>query len=290
MKQIKQYKTKPKISVNIPTRNNINTIPATLSSLWTQTNRDFEVIVLDSSSDDGTVEYCRNFSRDNPEIKLRIINIPGALLEARIVGAKESKADWVMFLDSDQILNINTVQNIIDRTEVINKKFDMMWLYERSFNNYDWVPRLYDADRIIVQEHYEENVVLPRVWRKSILLKAMESIPTSIFSFCYSHDHLIIFNEFLKYSQNDDEHLCRIGSMNAPAVWHMEPDNLIKIWKKQFNYGKTTRKLIAKQVYLPLINTRHSFRGFYFSTPWLSFKSLVLRIFRGVPYVFGLWF
>ena len=268
----------PKISINCPTRNNIKTIRLVLEAVKNQTFQDFEFILLDSSSADGTIKAVIEFAENVP-FDVRIINIPGALLEARIKGVELSKGDYILFLDSDQILHPNALQWAIDNI----KDYDALWFYERAWNRNKWVPRLYDADRVIVQEYLSEDVVLPRFWRRDLLLQAVRNIPKSIFPFCYSHDHLFIYKEFQLISNR----IGHVGTEKEPAVEHIEPDSLKNIWKKQYVYGITTRQLKEKNVYPELIKTRHSFRKFHWRRPWLSLKVFFLRVFRGVPYIGG---
>ena len=45
----------PKVSINCPTRNNIKTIEFVLDAVKKQTNQDFEFVLLDSSSTDGSL-------------------------------------------------------------------------------------------------------------------------------------------------------------------------------------------------------------------------------------------
>ena len=45
---------KPTISVTIPTRNEEKSLPISLESVFNQKGVDFEVIVIDSNSTDGT--------------------------------------------------------------------------------------------------------------------------------------------------------------------------------------------------------------------------------------------
>jgi len=271
----------PKVSINCPTRNNIKTMKVVLDAVKNQTYKDFEFVLLDSSSTDGTVQAVLDFAKE-VSFPVRIINIPGALLEARIKGAGLSYGEYILFLDSDQVLHPKAIEWLVEGIE--KGKHDAMWLYERAYNRHDkWVARLYDADRIIVQEYLKEDVVLPRFWKKDLLLKAMKNIPTSIFPFCYSHDHLFIFKEFQKVSTNYGF----VGTEKEPAVEHHEPDSLKNIWKKQYVYGITTRQLKEKGVYPELIKTRHSFRKFHMKRPVLSTKVFFLRVFRGVPYMWG---
>jgi hypothetical protein len=71
----------------------------TLDSVWQQRFTDYEVIVVDDGSSDGTHEYLKNLGD-----KVRVINQanrgPGA---ARNVGVREARGDYVAFLDSDDL-------------------------------------------------------------------------------------------------------------------------------------------------------------------------------------------
>ena len=86
-------------SVVIPTYNRLSLLPRTLESVWRQRFTDYEVILVDDGSTDGTQEYLRGMGN-----KVRTINQanlgPGA---ARNAGAREARGEYVAFLDSDDL-------------------------------------------------------------------------------------------------------------------------------------------------------------------------------------------
>src|SRR5688572_21606588 len=85
-------------SVIIPTFNRAGLLPATLATVHSQTFRDFEVIVVDDGSSDGTREYLRTVG------SIRVIEQDhrgaGA---ARNAGAARATGDYLAFLDSDDL-------------------------------------------------------------------------------------------------------------------------------------------------------------------------------------------
>jgi len=83
------------ISVVIPTLNEGPSIKRCLKSLSKQTYKDFEIVIVDSGSKDGTVETAKKY-------KSRVIYEPrrGVPL-ARNRGAKEAKGDIVVCTDGD---------------------------------------------------------------------------------------------------------------------------------------------------------------------------------------------
>lgn len=262
---------KPLISVQVPTYNSEKTLGKTLKAIEDQTYNNIEVLIVDGYSKDKTLEVAKKF-------KCKVIMCKGGLLEARIIGAKESKGEYVLFIDSDQIIN----PTAIERAVKIIKKYDYLWFYERAYNKNKLIPSLYDADRMLTQKFLEEDVVLPRFFKKKLLLKAIANIPKELYPVCRAHEHLIIHYEVRKLSK-------KMGKVDN-AVKHMEPDNLLKLFKKQYRWGKTTKDFETQGFYLKLVRTRNNFRGFHWENPILSIKSFILRILRGVPYKLGYWF
>lgn len=87
----------PLFSIIIPTYNRVDLIHRALNSVWSQTFTDYEVIVIDDGSTDGTwEELCK--------LKDKIITLqqnnkgPGA---ARNLGAQHASGEYLAFLDSD---------------------------------------------------------------------------------------------------------------------------------------------------------------------------------------------
>src|SRR5687767_3522938 len=89
----------PTFSVVIPTYNRTALLRRTLESVWRQTFTDFEVIVVDDGSTDGTVDYLRSLG-GHVRWLTQPNSGPGA---ARNLGASVASAEYVAFLDSDDL-------------------------------------------------------------------------------------------------------------------------------------------------------------------------------------------
>ncbi len=88
-----------KISIVIPTYNSELTLGKTLKSVFNQTYKNFEVIIVDSYSKDGTKKLIKSFNSK----KIKVFNVPKSkkLSYARYYGIKKAKGSFVAFLDSD---------------------------------------------------------------------------------------------------------------------------------------------------------------------------------------------
>ena len=93
-----ERKDSPLISVIIPTFNRINLLKETVDSVRNQGFRDFEIIVVNDGSTDGTGDWLRD------QTDLRVIEQNNlGIATARNNGAAAAKGDWLAFLDHDDL-------------------------------------------------------------------------------------------------------------------------------------------------------------------------------------------
>jgi glycosyltransferase involved in cell wall biosynthesis len=90
----------PTFSVVVAAYNAARTLPATIRSVLAQTRSDFELIVVDDGSADGTADAARN-ARDERVLYVRQQNLGPAA--ARNAGIEKATGTLVSFLDSDDL-------------------------------------------------------------------------------------------------------------------------------------------------------------------------------------------
>lgn len=106
-----------RISVIIPAFNSAKYIIRCLESVLVQDFELYEVIVVDDASTDDTLHILMEYEEKYPDI-IRILTQPhnhhqGA---ARNRGVKEAKGQYVLFLDSDDQLETETLTRVWDKT------------------------------------------------------------------------------------------------------------------------------------------------------------------------------
>jgi len=90
----------PYFSVIIPVHNKLPHLERSIHSVLQQTYPNFEVILIDDASTDGSSEKLREFSHQKLSLLQRTVPGPGGYA-ARNLGIGKAKYEWVAFLDAD---------------------------------------------------------------------------------------------------------------------------------------------------------------------------------------------
>ena len=92
---------KPDISVIIPVYNGQRFIDEAINSALSQIGVNFEVLVVDSSSDDETAEIVNGIIKTNERLSYIRTTSSDGLTGARNTGVLAASGEWVAFLDAD---------------------------------------------------------------------------------------------------------------------------------------------------------------------------------------------
>lgn len=270
---------KPLVSVNIPTYNSAKTLSLTLESVANQTFKNFETIIIDSNSTDNSREIAQDFGAC-------VVLYDGKLLGARYIGVKESQGEYILLLDSDQILQETAIERACEMME--GNDYGMLVFEEHSYEPKTWVQRKLQAQR--KASHASANGLDPqwrgrggllaRFYRRGLLEKAFERIPRDLLPIVAAHDHAIIHQEAYNLSS-------RVGILTN-AVWHIEPASLFELAKKSYKWGKTTKPL-AKTGYYKEILRRASLNPAHIK-PAVQSQTFLLGAVQGIAYRIGYHF
>jgi chlorobactene glucosyltransferase len=95
----------PRVSILVPARDEAAVIGPTIRSLLTQAYQNFELIVLDDHSTDGTADVIRQAAQNSPRLRI----VTGNPLPSGWLGknwachqlSQEAAGDWLIFTDAD---------------------------------------------------------------------------------------------------------------------------------------------------------------------------------------------
>lgn len=119
------------LSIIIPVFNVEKFLSECLNSILEQEFSNFEIILVNDGSCDKSGEICDEFAKKDERIKVFHQENSGVSV-ARNNGIKQSKGNYLMFIDSDDFLVENTLKPLISELE----NFDILFFsYLRVFEN-----------------------------------------------------------------------------------------------------------------------------------------------------------
>ncbi len=98
------------------TYNAVQTIERTLRSVEEQTSKEFEHVIIDGASTDGTIETVRRYQSRMPAGRVVVMTEPdGGLYDAMNKGLRLARGEYVCFLNAgDKLHSTDTLQHVMD--------------------------------------------------------------------------------------------------------------------------------------------------------------------------------
>lgn len=211
---------KPLVSVNIRTYNSAKTLAETLESVKRQTYSNIEVVISDGFSKDKTVEIAKRYGA--------LITYEKALGDARYKVFTSSRGDFVLSLDSDQVMERNLISECVSMC--LDRKFDALIISEKSFiTKNTFLEKLIAYDKYLIDKDREGNKIFdnacPRFFDKKLLLSVNWPKGLSIF------DDSILYAFLLRSG-------AKIGYLKSSSIFHHEVGSWSVFIKKFYRYGK----------------------------------------------------
>lgn len=107
------------LSIVVPVYNAEKYLEQCIDSLVRQTYSNKEIILVDDGSTDSSRKICDKYSQKYSNVYTKHINNAGVSL-ARNIGLEFSKGEYVMFVDSDDVLEHDCCKVVIDRMNDTN--------------------------------------------------------------------------------------------------------------------------------------------------------------------------
>ena len=122
----------PRISIGVPFHNVEEYLPQCLDSILRQTFTDFEVIMVDDGSTDGSFEICQKYAAKDSRFKL-IHQENGGVAKARNNCLRHMTGDFIAWVDSDDWIEDDYFERLIRTQERTGA--DMVCIGIKTFMN-----------------------------------------------------------------------------------------------------------------------------------------------------------
>ena len=211
------------ISVVIPLFNKGNSIEKTISTVISQSYKDFEIVVVNDGSTDNSLEVVRGINDE----RIRIVDKSnGGVSSARNRGIMEAKYNWIAFLDADDLWE----KDHLDTLHFLITKYPLDNVFCTSFTRSNQNQNLKeDNTTIVIEDYFSEAIKYHFFWTSVVLINS------SVFK------KVGVFNEAL--SRGEDLDLwARIGceyrfikSNKVTAIYVQDSENKLSFMKTSLN-------------------------------------------------------
>lgn len=111
------------VSIIIPIYNSDKYLVKCLDSILAQTSVDFELLLINDGSTDNSGKICSDYAEKDHRIKV-FHQINKGVSSARNLGIKEATAEWICFVDSDDLVLPNYLKDFV--IENVSKETDFI--------------------------------------------------------------------------------------------------------------------------------------------------------------------
>ena len=108
--------SKVEMSIVVPVYNSTKYLDRCINSVLSQTLREVELILVDDGSTDNSGDLCDSWALADDRVRV-IHQHNRGVSAARNRGLVESVGDYIMFLDSDDALSVNTCAQVLEYAE-----------------------------------------------------------------------------------------------------------------------------------------------------------------------------
>lgn len=153
------------ISVIVPVYNIKNKIDLLIKSLMEQTYKNFEVILVDNNSKDGSYDYVKSLIKNDTRFKLYREKKQGPNY-ARKKGFDHANGDYIYFCDSDDYLEDDTLYHFACEITKNNSDIVIGNYIEHAGKNRKLMKGIFQDYTGNLKEHKDILHVKPALWNK----------------------------------------------------------------------------------------------------------------------------
>lgn len=163
----------PIVSIITASYNKVKFISETIESVIKQTFQDWELLIIDDASIDGTIEIVENFVRRENRIKLITNEENKGANFCRNVGIRNANGKYIVFLDADDLLTSTCIENRVNVIENNSSDFCVfsMGVFYKQIGDasFIWKPKSKKTLDNFLQHILPWTITQP-IWKRELLL------------------------------------------------------------------------------------------------------------------------
>lgn len=223
-----------KVSIVVPVYNCEKYLNRCIDSLVQQTYKNIEIILVDDGSTDSSGQICDKYKTDDERIKVFHIANSGSA-EARNYGLDRASGKYIMFVDSDDYIELNSVGCFVNEAErnnldiiagkyiVVDEKQNILDKSSKKILSNNSSYEIFSGEKFLVT-----NGFFPVLWLYFYSLEYLRKINLKLRTFqnngCYEDTEFVI-KALVKAK--------RIKMMDLPFYYYVQRDDSQKERKEE---------------------------------------------------------
>lgn len=169
-----------KVSIIVPIYNVEKYLKRCVESLINQTYKNIEILLIDDGSTDNSGKICDELERIDNRIKV-YHKENGGLGSARNYGYKYAAGEHILFLDSDDYIELNTIENMMEYSgyDIVCCGFDRVDEKTKKVYSQEMIKMPFDELEITDETIMEAAFLSPSGWGKLFRKELLSNIEFS---------------------------------------------------------------------------------------------------------------
>ena len=251
-----------KFSIIVPVYNVEKEIRECLDSIKNQTYNDFEVLCVDDCGKDSSMDIVREFAAEDSRFKILTHEHNSGVSAARNTGLDAAAGDIIMFVDSDDWIEPNALEILVDKLNKTQCEVIMFNLYNV---NADGTKKLQDEDKEgdrtvkIIDDALSGfiGVCWNRIYRKSLIDRLKPRFPVGLivedsqftFEVCSQIDSIFVIDEPLyDYRREREGSYTTADNVQERIVDELVVLRNMYIYARDNGYDKNFRKFFLNLI------------------------------------------
>jgi len=251
--------SRPLLTIVVPVHNTEKYLDKCIESILNQTIKDFELIIVNDGSIDGSLEIIKNYMKDDSRIKLinneKASGNPGT---PRNQAIEIAKGHYLGFVDSDDWIDNNMYKTLVEKAVQENsdivfsggfKNFKDGKIDERKYDN-----RYFNDTKSKYFKFHESFMIWDKIFRTDVIktfsiklgeTRAAVDVPFIFKAYYYMHNvafcsDLIAYN----YRRESDTSVTVNFRKGSDCNFEIEAYHGVEFWAKKENINNNFKDLI----------------------------------------------
>lgn len=229
----------PAISIIMPVYNTKEYVSRAIESILQQTFGDYEFLIVDNGSTDGSGEIIDQYAEQDPRIRVIRNKANVFIAEARNMALEQARGDYLYLIDSDDWVLPDMLEIMYGRAQKHNAQYVVAGYYMDYYvNGRNESYAVCPDDRDYDQQEFRENAV-------EYLVRSILTVPwNKLYSIPYLREHQIVF----KNTKLEDHHF------NMDIIMDVERVSMVS--KPFYHYYRSRQGTDSQLVYNAFLNQK----------------------------------